>query len=97
MPMDAYPRVLAGELIGSHGGGYNGLEVLKGLEGGFQVRIGAGFYREAKEAWSALSIAFLLLPDVQPKSDYPAGRSSCGGATVGEDGGHHREGSGFPN
>ena len=63
MPPDAFPRVLAGALIGGHGGGYAGLGVLSADFGRFKLsrqRRGGtmapgGFYWEAIKAWSIIT------------------------------------------
>ena len=66
MPRDAFPRLLAGELIGRQAAGYAGLDVLSADLGQLQLRPQAagrsmapgGFYWEAIKAWS------MITPDV---------------------------------
>ena len=67
MPLDAFPRVLADELIGSQFGGYYGVDSLKGLEGGLRIRA-RGFYKGAIEAWSVLNLKFF--PGNNPIDNY---------------------------
>ena len=62
MPRDAFPRVLAGALIGAQGAGYSGLDVLSAdlsqlkLQSQWRGSMSpGGFYRGAIEAWSMIT------------------------------------------